>query len=140
MPVVTVVGEVTRRQPLAAASDTAEQLFTEHSGWIYGYCFRILRSPEEAEDAVQTTYLNAYRSLNEGTRPRAGSAWLLRIAKNVCFARLRATGRRGRLERTQDIAILEDSGFDLVYRGSVGHGYDDADENQLHHRQLGTQM
>jgi RNA polymerase sigma-70 factor, ECF subfamily len=109
MPVVTVVGEVTRRQPLAAASDTAEQLFHEHSGWIYGYCLRIMRSPEEAEDALQTTYLNACRSLNEGTRPRAGSAWLLRIAKNVCFARLRATGRRGRLERTQDIAILEDT-------------------------------
>ena len=106
---MTVVGEATRRQPLAAASDTAEQLFTEHSGWIYGYCLRILRSPEEAEDALQTTYLNAYRSLNEGTRPRAGSAWLLRIAQNVCFARLRATGRRGRLERIQDIAILEDT-------------------------------
>jgi RNA polymerase sigma-70 factor, ECF subfamily len=109
MPEVTVVGEATGRQSLVAASDTAEQLFTEHSGWIYGYCLRILRSPEEAEDALQTTYLNAYRSLNEGTRPRAGSAWLLRIAQNVCFARLRATGRRGRLERIQDIAILEDT-------------------------------
>ena len=109
MPVVTVVGEATRRQPHAAASDTAEQLFHEHSGWIYGYCLRILRSPEEAEDALQTTYLNACRSLNEGTQPRAGSAWLLRIAQNVCFARLRASGRRGRLERIQDIAVLEET-------------------------------
>ena len=65
-------------QPPPAASETAEQLFQEHSGWIYGYCLRILRSPEEAEDALQPNYLNACRSLNQGTRPRAGSAWLPR--------------------------------------------------------------
>ena len=96
-------------QPPPAASETAEQLFQEHSGWIYGYCLRILRSPEEAEDALQTTYLNACRSLNQGTRPRAGSAWLLRIARNVCLERLRSAGRRGRLERVQDITVLEET-------------------------------
>jgi len=90
-------------------SDTAEQLFQEHSGWVYGYCLRLLRSPEEAEDALQTTYLNACRSLNQGTRPQVGSAWLLRIAQNVCFARMRSSGRRGKLERVQDIAVLEET-------------------------------
>jgi RNA polymerase sigma-70 factor, ECF subfamily len=92
-----------------AASETAEQLYEEHSGWIYGYCLRLLRSPEEAEDAVQTTYLNACRSLQQGTRPKVGSAWLLRIAQNVCFARMRSSGRRGRLERIQDTAILAET-------------------------------
>lgn len=92
-----------------APAATAEQLFQEHSGWIYGYCLRILRSPEEAEDALQTTYLNACRSLNQGTRPRAGSAWLLRIAQNVCFARLRSSGRRRKVEGVQDMAILEET-------------------------------
>jgi RNA polymerase sigma factor (sigma-70 family) len=92
-----------------AASATAEQLFQEHAGWIYGYCLRVLRSPEEAEDALQTTYLNACRGLNRGTRPLVGSAWLLRIAQNVCFARLRSSRRRNGLERVQDIAILEET-------------------------------
>jgi RNA polymerase sigma factor (sigma-70 family) len=92
-----------------AAAKTAEHLFHEHSGWIYGYCLRVLRSPEEAEDALQTTYLNACRSLNQGTQPRAGSAWLLRIAKNVCFARLRSSGRRGKVERAQDITVLQET-------------------------------
>ncbi len=90
-------------------SETAEQLFQEHSGWIYGYCLRLLRSPEEAEDALQTTYLNACRSLNQGTRPQVASAWLLRIAQNVCFARMRSSGRRGKLERVQDIAVIEET-------------------------------
>jgi RNA polymerase sigma-70 factor, ECF subfamily len=91
------------------AAETAEHLFQEHSGWIYGYCLRVLRSPEEAEDALQTTYLNACRSLNEGTRPQAGSAWLLRIAQNVCLTRLRSSGRRGKVERAQDITVLEET-------------------------------
>lgn len=88
---------------------TAEQLYHEHSGWIYGYCLRVLRSPDEAEEALQTTFVNACRSLNQGTRPKVGSAWLLRIAKNVCFARLRASGRRSKLERVQDMTILEET-------------------------------
>lgn len=106
---MAVAPEASRVVLAPAASETAEQLFQEHSGWIYGYCLRLLRSREEAEDALQTTYLNACRSLHQGTRPTVGSAWLLRIAQNVCFARMRSSGRRGRLERAHDITILEET-------------------------------
>jgi RNA polymerase sigma-70 factor (ECF subfamily) len=106
---MAVAPEASRAVLAPTASETAERLYEEHSGWIYGYCLRLLRSPEEAEDAVQTTYLNACRSLQQGTRPKVGSAWLLRIAQNVCFARLRSSGRRGRLERIQDTAVLEET-------------------------------
>jgi RNA polymerase sigma-70 factor, ECF subfamily len=106
---MAVAPEANRIDLAAEAATTAEQLFQEHAGWIYGYCLRLLRSPEEAEDALQTTYLNACRSLGRGTRPQVGSAWLLRIAQNVCFARLRSSGRRGRLERVQDTTFLEET-------------------------------
>jgi len=106
---MAVAPEASRVVLAPQASETAEQLFQEHSGWIYGYCLRLLRSPEEAEDALQTTYLNACRSLNQGTRPKVGSAWLLRIAQNVCFARLRSSSRRGKLERVQDFTVLEET-------------------------------
>jgi RNA polymerase sigma-70 factor (ECF subfamily) len=106
---MAVAPEASRVVLAPQESETAESLYQEHSGWIYGYCLRLLRSPEEAEDALQTTYLNACRSLNQGTRPRVGSAWLLRIAQNVCFARMRSSGRRGKLEQVQDIAILEET-------------------------------
>ncbi|HXV57351.1 MAG TPA: RNA polymerase sigma factor, partial [Gaiellaceae bacterium] len=92
-----------------AAAAQVERLFNEHSGWIYGYCLRLLRSPEDAEDAVQATYLNAFRSLREGTRPRVDSAWLLRIAQNVCLTRLRSSGRRAKLEHLQDVTVLEET-------------------------------
>ena len=103
---MAVAPEVSPSRLAAEESETAEQLFAEHSGWIYGYCLRVLRSPEEAEDALQTTYLNACRSLNQGTRPKRGSAWLLRIAQNVCLSRLRSSGRRAP-EHAQDTAVLE---------------------------------
>jgi RNA polymerase sigma factor (sigma-70 family) len=58
---------------------------------------------------LQTTYLNACRGLNQGVRPRVGSAWLLRIAQNVCLTRLRSSGRRTAVERPQDFAVLQDT-------------------------------
>jgi len=90
-------------------SDTAERLFREHSGWIYGYCLRLLRSPQEAEDALQAIYLNACRSLNEGVRPEVDSAWLFRITRNICLTRLRSFGRRARYERLGDFAVVEET-------------------------------
>jgi RNA polymerase sigma-70 factor (ECF subfamily) len=106
---MTVAQEASGAALAPAVSETAERLFQEHSGWIYGYCLRFLRSPEEAEDALQATYLNACRSLGAGVRPSVGSAWLLRIAQNVCLTRLRSSGRRDRLERVQDVTVLEET-------------------------------
>ena len=106
---MTVAQEASRVAMSPTVSRAAEQLFHEHSGWLYGYCLRLLRSPEEAEDAVQATYLNACRSLRQGTRPRAGSAWLLHIARNVCFTRIRSARRREGVERIGDITVLEET-------------------------------
>ncbi|MGH3022359.1 MAG: sigma-70 family RNA polymerase sigma factor [Gaiellaceae bacterium] len=92
-----------------AVSETAERLFREHSGWIYGYCLRLLRSREEAEDALQATYLNACRSLSQGVRPIADSAWLLRITQNACYTRLRSSGRRAGIEQVRDLTLLEET-------------------------------
>jgi RNA polymerase sigma factor (sigma-70 family) len=92
-----------------AVSETAERLFREHAGWIYGYCLRLLRSPEEAEDALQTTYLNACRSLSQGFEPKADSAWLLRITQNACLTRLRSSGRRASFELVDNSALVAET-------------------------------
>jgi RNA polymerase sigma-70 factor, ECF subfamily len=76
-------------------------LFERHSRRILGYCMRRLRSREDAEDAVQQTFINAYRGLRQGTTPRSELAWLFKIAENVCRERRRAAWRRGRLEVAQ---------------------------------------
>jgi len=107
MAVAHEASSAVRLEP--AASETAERLFQQHSGWIYGYCLRLLRSPEEAEDALQATYLNACRTLKDGFEPRSDSAWLLRVAHNVCLSRLRSSGRRTRVERLHGTDVLEET-------------------------------
>jgi len=124
MAVAHEASSAVRLEP--AVSETAARLFQEHSGWIYGYCLRLLRSPEEAEDALQATYLNACRSLKDGVRPQVDSAWLLRIAQNVCLTRLRSSGRRARLERVQDVELLEETVAAPAHRGDELIGLTDA--------------
>jgi RNA polymerase sigma factor (sigma-70 family) len=124
MAVAHEASSAVRLEP--AVCETAARLFEEHSGWIYGYCLRLLRSPEEAEDALQATYLNACRGLNDGVRPRVDSAWLLRIAQNVCLTRLRSSGRRARAERVQDVELLEETVAAPAHRGDELIGLTDA--------------
>jgi RNA polymerase sigma-70 factor, ECF subfamily len=74
---------------LASERDGAAELFARHSAPIYRYCLRRLGSREEAEDALQATYLNAWRSLKGGFAPDNPRPWLFAIAANVCTSTLR---------------------------------------------------
>jgi RNA polymerase sigma-70 factor, ECF subfamily len=96
-------------EPFASRdSRLAEDLFTAYSRRIYAYCLSQLRSPEEAEDAVQATYLNACRSLMRGFEPEAAQAWLFKVAQNVCLTRRRNRSRWARLELAQDLGAVEE--------------------------------
>jgi RNA polymerase sigma-70 factor (ECF subfamily) len=71
----------------------AEQL-EQYRRELVGYCYRMLGSIYEAEDAVQDTMLRAWRALprfedRAGVRP-----WLYRIATNVCIDMLKGRSRR----------------------------------------------
>src|SRR3954451_5702872 len=61
---------------------------------LTAYCYRMLGSGSEAEDAVQETLTRAWRGLGEFERRGPVRTGLYRIASNVCFALLRASQRR----------------------------------------------
>ena len=77
------------QQTLVASVDTA-RLYERHHRRVLSYCLWRLGKREDAEDATQTTFLNAHRALSGGTTPESESSWLLTIANNVCLARWRS--------------------------------------------------
>ena len=71
-----------------------ESLYRRHVADVYRYALVMLDSPADAEDVTQTTFLNAYRALVRGERPRAAGSWLRVIAHNLCLQHFRQAARR----------------------------------------------
>src|SRR5437868_10982969 len=78
-----------------AQSATAEAL-EQYRRELTAYCYRMLGSFFEAEDAVQETMLRAWRSLERFEGRASLRSWLYRIATNVCFDQLNGRERRAR--------------------------------------------
>jgi RNA polymerase sigma-70 factor (ECF subfamily) len=69
------------------------RLVERYQGQVYNLCLRMLGNRESAEDATQDACFAAYRSL-KSFRGRLFRGWLLRIAANQCYDRLRQRQRR----------------------------------------------
>jgi RNA polymerase sigma-70 factor (ECF subfamily) len=73
-----------------------ERQLHEHRPELVRYCYRMLGSPFEAEDAVQETMLRAWRGLDRFQGRAALRSWMYRIATNVCVDLLSGRARRAR--------------------------------------------
>jgi RNA polymerase sigma factor (sigma-70 family) len=91
------------------ATDAAGLLYARHSARILGFCLSRLGSREEAEDALQTTFVHALRALRRGVVPRNEEAWLNTIAQNVCLSDRRSARSRVHREQSHDPQVLADS-------------------------------
>ena len=69
-------------------------LAERHRRELHVHCYRMLASFDEAEDAVQETFLNAWRGRSGFQGGSQFRAWLYRIATNVCLDMLRRNSRR----------------------------------------------
>src|SRR3954464_11708462 len=95
-----------------ATADARAVELEQHRRELTAYCYRMLGSVFEAEDAVQETMIRAWRSLERFEGRSSLKSWLYRIATNVCFDQLNGRERRGRpmgLGAAQE-AVLENLG------------------------------
>jgi RNA polymerase sigma-70 factor, ECF subfamily len=87
------VASPTMVQPTLGGAPAFAEL-ERHRRELTGYCYRMLGSPSEAEDAVQETLLNAWRARDRFEGRAALRTWLYRIATNVCLNMLKSSQRR----------------------------------------------
>jgi RNA polymerase sigma-70 factor, ECF subfamily len=101
--------------------EAASRLYERHYARVLGFCRRRLPTPEDAEDAAQTTFTYALGGLRRGVVPRVEIAWLLKIARNVCLTRWDTARRRGRVEVLRDPHLIQE----------LAPGRADADEDLI---------
>ena len=66
-----------------------ESLVTRYESKVYRLAIRMLRNPQDAEDALQETFLQVHRGLPGFEGRSAFSTWLFRLATNVCLMKIR---------------------------------------------------
>ena len=110
MVAVPSIGRATEVTPRRAApeADATRDLYERYARQIYSYCLHQLGNREEAEDATQSTFLNAFRGFKRGVDPEFESAWLYKIAQNVCLTRQRSSSRRRKVETPGDLEAMQD--------------------------------
>ncbi|MET8827155.1 sigma-70 family RNA polymerase sigma factor [Streptomyces sp. NPDC004610] len=79
-----------------ATTTDLDATLEKHRVELTGYCYRMLGSSFEAEDAVQDTLVRAWRSFDKFEGRSSVRSWLYRIATNVCLDMLNAGNKRAR--------------------------------------------
>ena len=88
-----------------AGTAAFDGLYRRHAATVYRYAFAVLGNHADAEDVTQQTFLNAYRSLAQGTKPRKAENWLLTIAHNEVRSHFRSVrGKPREVELDEHLA------------------------------------
>jgi RNA polymerase sigma factor (sigma-70 family) len=90
------------------AARELDELYRAHAAEVYRYAYAVLGNAADAEDVMQTTFVNALRALERGEKPRKPTNWLITIAHNLIRQRFRQQqSRPHEVELDRDIASFE---------------------------------
>jgi len=94
------------RELRAHEARACEKLIAEYADMVYRVSYRILQDEQEAEDAMQETFITVYRSIDSFRGDAKLSSWLYRVATNKSLSILRSRQRK----RGLDVALETDGG------------------------------
>jgi RNA polymerase sigma-70 factor (ECF subfamily) len=102
-----------RPDPGSLTGADLDRALEAHRRELTGFCYRMLGSGSEAEDAVQETMIRAWRAIDSFEGRSSLRSWLYRIANNVCVDMLRSPQRRARpMEMGPSTPIAEAKAID----------------------------
>jgi len=81
--------EILVQQAQAGDGSAYETLITRHYRRVYGVCLGIVADTHEAQDLCQETMLQGFVKISRVRQAERFGGWLIEIAKNLCFDRLR---------------------------------------------------
>jgi RNA polymerase sigma factor (sigma-70 family) len=110
---VTAVATHIRLRKAARGDATAfAAVYESHHQALYRYCRSILRNPEDAQDALQSTMAKAFAALQTEQRDIDVKPWLFRIAHNEAISILRRRRETTELGDVPELAAIEDRVFE----------------------------
>lgn len=89
--------------------DAFHVLFRRHERRVYGLAMRLLRNPEWARDAVQESFVKAYRALRKFEGRSAFGTWMYRLTYNQCLD-MRRSDRSGRYDEWDEERLSGSAG------------------------------
>ncbi len=82
-------------------------LFQRHESRVYALAMRLLRNPEWARDAVQESFIKAYRALRKFEGRSAFGTWMYRLTYNQCLD-MRRADKSGRYDEWEEERLVVD--------------------------------
>jgi RNA polymerase sigma-70 factor (ECF subfamily) len=105
-------------RPLSERGELFEPLYMRHAPALHALCLRRTRNAEDAQDALQETFVTAVTQIERFRGESLFSTWLHRVALNKCGEVLRRRRRRARLEQPAAYERAEDASFEGVVDGA----------------------
>ncbi len=97
------------------------RLIKKYEKTIYSFAFKICRDKEKAEEAMQETFINAYRGLNSFSGKSKFSTWLYRIVTNNCLMMHRKKSHEPVISLEESELLKETGELQVAHWGETPH-------------------
>ncbi len=113
------------RAARAGSRAAFDALYNRHKRFVYNVCYRMLGSQDDAVDATQTAFIQAYNALGRFRGDSAFRSWMYRIAINACTGMLRQEMRHRRnVQEAMERPHYDDEPRDDVWEAILQLGAD----------------